>query len=52
MKIEHEFYIGLKDIDRNNKLTIKSFISFLEDIGGIHSDLARIWIIRYRKNQT
>lgn len=39
MKIEHEFYVGLKDIDHNNKLTIKSFMSFLEDIGGIHSDL-------------
>lgn len=40
MKIEHEFYIGLKDIDRNNKLSIKSLLSFLEDIGGIHSNLA------------
>lgn len=39
MKIEHEFYIGLNNIDRNNKLTIKSFMSFLEDTGGIHSDL-------------
>lgn len=39
MKIEHEFYIGLNDIDRNNKLTIKAFMSFLEDAGGIHSDL-------------
>lgn len=39
MKIEHEFYIGLNDIDRNNKLTIKAFMGFLEDAGGIHSDL-------------
>ena len=39
MKIEHEFYVGLKDIDHNNKLTIKAFMSFLEDAGGIHSDL-------------
>ena len=39
MKIEHEFYVGLKDIDHNNKLTIKSLMSFLEDAGGIHSDL-------------
>lgn len=39
MKIEHKCYIGLNNIDRNNKVNIKSFMTFLEDAGGIHSDL-------------
>lgn len=38
MYIEHEFFIGLRDIDFNNNLKIKSLLSFLEDTGGIHSN--------------
>lgn len=38
MYIEHNFFIGLRDIDFNNNLKIKSLLSFLEDIGGIHSN--------------
>lgn len=40
MKVEHKCYIGLNNIDRNNKVNVKSFMTFLEDAGGIHSDLA------------
>lgn len=40
MKIEYKCYIGLNNIDRNNNVNIKSFMTFLEDAGGIHSDLA------------
>lgn len=39
MKVEHNCYIGLNNIDRNNKVNIRSFMSFLEDAGGIHSDM-------------
>ena len=40
MFVEHEFFIGLRDIDFQNNLKIKSMFSFLEDIGGIHSNIA------------
>jgi len=40
MYIEHNFFIGLRDIDFKNNLKIKSLLSFLEDIGGIHSNVA------------
>ena len=39
MFVEHNFFIGLRDIDFQNNLKIKSMFSFLEDIGGIHSNL-------------
>lgn len=39
MKVEHEFYIGFNHIDRNNNLTIKALMGFLEDTAGIHSSL-------------
>ncbi|MBO6233610.1 MAG: hypothetical protein J6N78_06140 [Clostridia bacterium] len=40
MFVEHEFFIGLRDIDFQKNLKIKSMFSFLEDIGGIHSNIA------------
>ena len=40
MFVEHDFFIGLRDIDFQNNLKIKSMFSFLEDIGGIHSNIA------------
>jgi medium-chain acyl-[acyl-carrier-protein] hydrolase len=40
MYIEHSFFVGLSDINFNNKLKIKSMLSFLEDAGGIHSNKA------------
>jgi len=38
MYIEHEFFVGLRDIDFKNNLKIKSMLSFFEDVGGIHSN--------------
>ena len=40
MYIDHIFYIGFRDIDFQNKLKIKSMFSYLEDIAGMHSNLA------------
>lgn len=40
MFVEHDFFIGLRDIDFQNNLKIKSMFSFLEDVGGIHSNIA------------
>ena len=39
MYVEHNFFIGLRDIDFKNNLKIKSLLSFLEDVGGIHSNI-------------
>lgn len=38
MYVEHNFFVGLRDIDFKNNLKIKSLLSFLEDVGGIHSN--------------
>ena len=38
--IEREFDLSIRDIDKNTKLTNKAILSFFEDIGGIHSDIA------------
>lgn len=35
---EHNFEIGLKDIEKPNYLSNKSILSFFEDIGSYHSD--------------
>ena len=40
MFIEHKCHIGLRDIGIGNKLKNKSLLGFLEDAGGIHSDIA------------
>ena len=40
MQIEQEFKLGIKDIGINNKLTNYALLSFLEEIGCYHSDLA------------
>ena len=39
MYVEHKFFVGLRDIDFKNNLKIKSLLSFLEDVGGIHSNI-------------
>ncbi len=38
MYVEHNFFVGLADIDFNNNLKIKSLLEYLEDTGGIHSN--------------
>ena len=37
---EHEFHLTIRDIDKDTKLTNKSILSFFEDMGGLHSDIA------------
>lgn len=37
---EHNFKFSIRDIDKNIELSNKSILSFLEDIGGYHSDVA------------
>lgn len=39
MYIEQKFFVGLRDIDFKNNLKIKSLLSFLEDVGGTHSNI-------------
>lgn len=38
--IEHEFNLTIRDIDKNTNITNKAILSFFEDMGGLHSDLA------------
>lgn len=38
--IEHDFKIGFRDINNFSFLSIKGLLGFLEEAGGIHSDLA------------
>lgn len=38
--IEHEFNLTIRDINENCELTNKGILSFFEDIGGMHSDIA------------
>ena len=38
--IEREFNLTIRDIDKDTNLTNKAILSFFEDIGGYHSDLA------------
>lgn len=40
MILEQEFKVGIKDIGINNKMTNIAFLSFLQEIGCYHSDLA------------
>ena len=39
MFVERKFYIGLRDLINGNKLKNTSLLSFLEDMGGIHSSM-------------
>ena len=38
--IEHEFYLTIRDIDKNTNMTNKAILTFFEDVGGMHSDIA------------
>ena len=44
MFIDRDFLVGFRDIDFNNHIKIKSMLSFLEDMGGIHSNIAGLGI--------
>lgn len=51
MYIEHEFFVGFRDVDYNNNLKIKSALSYLEDIAGIHSNIAGYGLLDIEKNK-
>lgn len=39
-KFEHEFEISFRDVGKSNLLTNKAIIGYLEDAGGMHSNIA------------
>lgn len=39
MFVEHEIFIGLRDVGTGNKVTNTALLSYLEDAGGVHSNL-------------
>jgi len=39
MFVEHDVFIGLRDVGNNNKVTNTALLSYLEDAGGVHSSL-------------
>lgn len=39
MFVEKEFYIGLRDLEKKNKLSNTALLGYLEDMGGFHSNL-------------
>ena len=49
MIVENEYRIKLSDINRENKATNKAILSYLEDVGGKHSDLAGYGILNIPK---
>lgn len=40
MFVEHEVFIGLRDVALDHKVTNTALLSYLEDAGGVHSNLA------------
>lgn len=40
MIVENEYTVKLSEIDKNNKITNKALLGYLEDVGGIHSNVA------------
>ena len=51
MYVEHNFFVGFRDVDFKNKLKIKSALSYLEDIGGIHSNIAGYGLLDIERNK-
>ena len=51
MYVEHEFYVGFRDVDYTNHLKLKSALSYLEDIAGIHSNIAGYGLLDIDKNK-
>lgn len=43
MFVEHKIFIGLRDVALDNKVTNTALLSYLEDAGGVHSNLVRLW---------
>ena len=40
MIVEREYYVKLSEIGKENKITNKALLGILEDIGGVHSNIA------------
>ncbi len=40
MFVEHKFYIGLSDINQKKELTNTCLLKYLEDVAGLHSEIA------------
>ena len=39
MFVEHKVFIGLRDVAYDNKVTNTAILSYLEDAGGVHSNI-------------
>ena len=39
MFVEHKFYVGLRDINKNKELSNTGLLSYLEDIASMHSEM-------------
>ncbi|MCI8273060.1 MAG: hypothetical protein HFJ55_03130 [Clostridia bacterium] len=44
MVLEQEYTVKLSEIGKRNKVTNKSILGYLEDIGGIHSNMAKLGV--------
>ena len=51
MYVEHNFFVGFRDVDYKNNLKIKSALSYLEDVAGIHSNIAGYGLLDIDKNK-
>lgn len=51
MTVEHEYEVKLSEIGKENKVTNKAILSYLEDIGGIHSNMAGTGVLDIPKTQ-
>lgn len=49
MYVEHNFYIGFRDVDYKKNLKIKSALSYLEDVAGMHSNIAGYGLLDIEK---
>ena len=51
MYVEHNFYVGFRDVDYKNNLKIKSALSYLEDVAGIHSNIVGYGLLDIEKTK-
>ena len=49
MILENEYIVKLSEIGKDNKVTNKAILSYLEDIGGIHSNIAGYGVFEIAK---
>ena len=50
MIIENEYTVKLSEIGKDNKVTNKAILSYLEDIGGVHSNIAGYGVYEIPQN--